>query len=621
MSEDRDKIINEIKKDLDNKKSILEIIKKIEENNKQLLDLYEEKKEYLGAYFIPDELLKQIDEKEKLSITLDNQLKQFEEKDKSLKELREILKNTKNITIQEEQLKIYKIQKIKDFVENRENILNTLEIIQRTEEELQELYEERKQYIGAYFIPNSLMKEIEQKENELRKNTDILNKYTNNIIDDNISNNKDDNQKYSNKDFQSPAILNNKSGFQPPVIYEKDFNELEESQSQKRYEKVSNELEEQQSQKRKDEIHKSKPSISFDITTGIYRYIDENGTITDYKINLSKKEIKKLQQEIIDEWDCAPFDEKNVDTNIYKILKENNKNLCDDYLFALLKDGEKPNLDIHYNLKERKRDKQIKIPWMKKWRIKHIAKKHKKKELATVEKDKKRWWIAPILAAGAGSALLLGSTISKDKDQDQLYKSNTIENDDNQKDPKETPKQDETKRKTFTDSLSVDTTEKQKEIIDRQIIEQKGITPIGNKINLNKEITTYDDPCDEVLVSLGKEPKSTIRENVNSDGNIGEHFVHAICLTEKNGNGQVFEFHDNEELANFLQNNPSIDINKFSISIHATKESNVEEMTQWSGVHIVTDLQGDKHYTGEGKWVCQDDTVQITKAQEKVTTR
>ena len=521
MSEDRDKIINEIKKELDNKKSILEIIKKIEENNKQLLDLYEEKKEYLGAYF----------------------------------------------------------------------------------------------------IPNSLIKEIEQKENELRKNTDILNKYTNNIIDDNISNNKDDNKKYSNKDFQSPAILNNKSGFQPPVIYEKDFNELEESQSQKRYEKVSNELEEPQSQKREDKIHKSKPSISFDITTGIYRYIDENGTITDYKINLSKKEIKKLQQEIIDEWDCAPFDEKNVDTNIYKILKENNKNLCDDYLFALLKDGEKPNLDIHYNLKERKRDKQIKIPWMKKWRIKHIAKKHKKKELATVEKDKKRWWIAPILAAGAGSALLLGSTISKDKDQDQLYKSNTIENDDNQKDPKETPKQDETKRKTFTDSLSVDTKEKQKEIIDRQIIEQKGITPIGNKINLNKEITTYDDPCDEVLVSLGKEPKSTIRENVNSDGNIGEHFVHAICLTEKNGNGQVFEFHDNEELANFLQNNPSIDINKFSISIHATKESNVEEMTQWSGVHIVTDLQGDKHYTGEGKWVCQDDTVQITKAQEKVTTR
>ena len=58
MSEDRDKIINEIKKELDNKKSILEIIKKIEENNKQLLDLYEEKKEYLGAYFIPDELLK-----------------------------------------------------------------------------------------------------------------------------------------------------------------------------------------------------------------------------------------------------------------------------------------------------------------------------------------------------------------------------------------------------------------------------------------------------------------------------------------------------------------------------------------------------------------------------------
>lgn len=43
MSEDREKLINEIKNDLDSKKSILEIIKKIEENNKQLLDLYEEK--------------------------------------------------------------------------------------------------------------------------------------------------------------------------------------------------------------------------------------------------------------------------------------------------------------------------------------------------------------------------------------------------------------------------------------------------------------------------------------------------------------------------------------------------------------------------------------------------
>ena len=62
-------------------------------------------------------------------------------------------------------------------------------------------------------------------------------------------------------------------------------------------------------------------------------------------------------------------------------------------------------------------------------------------------------------------------------------------------------------------------------------------------------------------------------------------------------------------------------MNNFSISIHATKESNVEKMTQWSGVHIVTDLQGDKHYTGEGKWVRQDDTVQITKTQEKVNSR
>ena len=236
------------------------------------------------------------------------------------------------------------------------------------------------------------------------------------------------------------------------------------------------------------------------------------------------------------------------------------------------------------------------------------------KPLAVESKNKKRRWKPLILGLGALSSIFVGNAISKNIKQEKVNEIN-IQNDKNVEKFKE-------EITTFVDSLVVDATkEKQKEIIDRQIIEQQGIIPIGSKINLNKEITTYYDPCDEVLVSLGKEPKSTIRENVNSDGNIGEHFVHAICLTEKNGNGQVFEFHNNEELANFLQNNSSIDINKFSISIHATKETNVEEMTQWSGVHIVTDLQGDKHYTGEGKWVRQDDTVQITKTQEKVNSR
>lgn len=231
------------------------------------------------------------------------------------------------------------------------------------------------------------------------------------------------------------------------------------------------------------------------------------------------------------------------------------------------------------------------------------------KPLAVESKNKKRRWKPLILGLGALSSIFVGNAISKNIKQEKVNEIN-IQNDKNVEKFKE-------EITTFVDSLVVDATkEKQKEIIDRQIIEKKGIIPIGSKINLNKEITTYYDPCDEVLVSLGKEPKSTIRENVNSDGNIGEHFVHAICLTEKNGNGQVFEFYDNEELANFLQNNQSIDINKFSISIHATKESNVEEMTQWSGVHIVTDLQGEKHYTGGGKWVGQEGVRQIREKQD-----
>lgn len=90
---------NELKKEIAKKDEILEVINEIEKTENEIEELHEEENEYIGAYFIPDEILKGIEEKNQKLDELNKKLEEYtnERIGKEFKRIEKTNKKEKNM--------------------------------------------------------------------------------------------------------------------------------------------------------------------------------------------------------------------------------------------------------------------------------------------------------------------------------------------------------------------------------------------------------------------------------------------------------------------------------------------------------------------------------------------
>ncbi len=172
--------------------------------------------------------------------------------------------------------------------------------------------------------------------------------------------------------------------------------------------------------------------VKFDIKTGKYIYIDENGKKTYCNafeekegkyIDCIPKETKKKIIEFSMKKGLTKKQAKKLDDKICAVLKLKNPELLNKYIESVKEDEEfDKGFDIVYDLRKRKQKIEQKIGYRNLRNIMKKAKAHSKLGIAEVLKDKSRTLLYGLLGGTALTAIgsgTLNNNLNKDQNQEQ----------------------------------------------------------------------------------------------------------------------------------------------------------------------------------------------------------
>ena len=361
------------------------------------------------------------------------------------------------------------------------------------------------------------------------------------------------------------------------------------------------------------DIQKQNAKMKFDVKTHEYIYTDprgkqtvfsdvfEKGTNGKYNKKLKNKDIKDLQLNIIHARgkDLSRKQLKSVDYNLLSVLYNIDINLVDNYLNAV-KEGEKPDFDIEYDLRQKGMEKEERLSRKALRAIKKSAINQNKEGIAKVIKDKSKAKFAGILAAIGltGAASFIGGNQIGHSLEDGANNINTERNTEGNIDKENINDEKETEDiRARINVVKNDSTEKGKEpetstvsILNNDETENEIKT--GDNVKILENAMVFSSPTDYINIKNGI--------NANEKVEIKKSSLDKIYKITKVGyysvNGEFVEVQEGENLEEALKNK-------------GLDDSFVNDENTVVMYHTVSD--------GIAQWVNADDTEKVnTKENE-----
>ena len=361
------------------------------------------------------------------------------------------------------------------------------------------------------------------------------------------------------------------------------------------------------------DIQKQNAKMKFDVKTHEYIYTDprgkqtvfsdvfEKGTNGKYNSKLTNKDIKDLQLNIIHARgkDLSRKQLKSVDYNLLSVLYNIDINLVDNYLNAI-KEGEKPDFDIEYDLRQKGMEKEERLSRKALRAIKKSAINQNKEGIAKVIKDKSKAKFAGILAAIGltGAASFIGGNQIGHSLEDGANNINTERNTEENRDKENINDEKETEDiRARINVVKNDSTEKGKEpktstvsILNNDETENEIKT--GDNVKILENAMVFSSPTDYINIKNGI--------NANEKVEIKKSSLDKIYKITKVGyysvNGEFVEVQEGENLEEALKNK--------GLDDNFINDENTVVM-----YHTVSD--------GIAQWVNADDTEKVnTKENE-----
>ena len=361
------------------------------------------------------------------------------------------------------------------------------------------------------------------------------------------------------------------------------------------------------------DIQKQNAKMKFDVKTHEYIYTDprgkqtvfsdvfEKGTNGKYNSKLTNKDIKDLQLNIIHARgkDLSRKQLKSVDYNLLSVLYNIDINLVDNYLNAV-KEGEKPDFDIEYDLRQKGMEKEERLSRKALRAIKKSAINQNKEGIAKVIKDKSKAKFAGILAAIGltGAASFIGGNQIGHSLEDGANNINTERNTEGNIDKENINDEKETEDiRARINVVKNDSTEKGKEpetstvsILNNDETENEIKT--GDNVKILENAMVFSSPTDYINIKNGI--------NANEKVEIKKSSLDKIYKITKVGyysvNGEFVEVQEGENLEEALKNK-------------GLDDSFVNDENTVVMYHTVSD--------GIAQWVNADDTEKVnTKENE-----
>ncbi len=361
------------------------------------------------------------------------------------------------------------------------------------------------------------------------------------------------------------------------------------------------------------DIQKQNAKMKFDVKTHEYIYTDprgkqtvfsdvfEKGTNGKYNSKLTNKDIKDLQLNIIHARgkDLSRKQLKSVDYNLLSVLYNIYINLVDNYLNAI-KEGEKPDFDIEYDLRQKGMEKEERLSRKALRAIKKSAINQNKEGIAKVIKDKSKAKFAGILAAIGltGAASFIGGNQIGHSLEDGANNINTERNTEGNIDKENINDEKETEDiRARINVVKNDSTEKGKEpetstvsILNNDETENEIKT--GDNVKILENAMVFSSPTDYINIKNGI--------NANEKVEIKKSSLDKIYKITKVGyysvNGEFVEVQEGENLEEALKNK-------------GLDDSFINDENTVVMYHTVSD--------GIAQWVNADDTEKVnTKENE-----
>lgn len=361
------------------------------------------------------------------------------------------------------------------------------------------------------------------------------------------------------------------------------------------------------------DIQKQNAKMKFDVKTHEYIYTDprgkqtvfsdvfEKGTNGKYNSKLTNKDIKDLQLNIIHARgkDLSRKQLKSVDYNLLSVLYNIDINLVDNYLNAI-KEGEKPDFDIEYDLRQKGMEKEERLSRKALRAIKKSAINQNKEGIAKVIKDKSKAKFAGILAAIGltGAASFIGGNQIGHSLEDGANNINTERNTEGNIDKENINDEKETEDiRARINVVKNDSTEKGKEpetstvsILNNDETENEIKT--GDNVKILENAMVFSSPTDYINIKNGI--------NANEKVEIKKSSLDKIYKITKVGyysvNGEFVEVQEGENLEEALKNK-------------GLDDSFINDENTVVMYHTVSD--------GIAQWVNADDTEKVnTKENE-----
>lgn len=272
---------------------------------------------------------------------------------------------------------------------------------------------------------------------------------------------------------------------------------------------IKNEVVKYNNEKQLPQVIKLRPSIAFDITTGKYTYVDENGKSKEYDFyykktdkgdklyDTSSKEQKKSIIKYAMSKGLTKKQAKMIDDKIYRILMEKDSGLYDKYLETIKTNNEiDKGFDIIYDLRKKNRKIERNIGLKNTLAVTRKALAQAKAGIAVVHRDKSKAKIYGLLAAiGIGVGVAGASTLLNSGNENIENKNPVTQDLDKDTESKENNIVKDTELKGNTDKQKID--EQETENVVNEIHS-------GDYVKVSEGALLFKDPTDSIRIMSGK---------------------------------------------------------------------------------------------------------------------